>query len=188
MSTQAEPLGQAAVPPPAPPVFKRQRQFSWRATLDAVQVPVLAFITALAVGGLIIIVTDLTVLAAFRDTFARLAPGGWQRLIIALVVVLVFAALYLWLERVWGRLRRGIGPTARQLELGRLAVLVVGVLVVYVILRAAGFAGAFDAGWGAVGTAYGAMLDGSLGSLSQITAAIGSGDPALMRQAFYPML
>jgi simple sugar transport system permease protein len=44
------------------------------------------------------------------------------------------------------------------------------------------------AGWGAIGAAYGAMLDGSLGSLSEIIAAVGSGDAAQMREAFYPML
>jgi general nucleoside transport system permease protein len=190
LSTQAENLGQVAVPPPAPvvPEFRRQRQFSWRAVLDGVQVPVLAFITALSAGGLIIMLTDLAVLATFRDTFARLAPGGWQRLIIALIVAVAFVALYVWLGPLWARLRRGAALTPRQLELGRLAVLVVGVIVVYLILRAAGFAAAFDAGWGAVGTAYGAMLNGSLGSLSQISAALASGDPAQMRTAFYPML
>lgn len=188
MSTPAENLGQPAVPPPAAPAFKRQRQFSWRSALEAVQVPVLAFITALAVGGLIIILTDLAVLATFRDTFARLAPGGWQRLIIALVVAGVFTALYLGLGKLWGWVRRGQGPTARQLELGRLAVLVVGVIVVFLILRAAGFATAFNAAWGAVSTAYGAMVEGSLGSLSAITAALGSGDAAQMRAAFNPVL
>ena len=187
MTTQADNLGPPAAPPPAAPPVVRKRAFSWRAALEGVQVPVLAFITALAVGGLIIIVTDLAVLAQFRDTLARLAPGGWQRLILALGLAVVCAALYGGLGRLWARLR-GAPPTNRQLELSRLAVLLVGVLGVYVIVRAAGFAGAIDAGWGAVGSAYGAMLDGSLGSLSTILAAVGSGDPAAMRAAFSPLL
>ncbi|MCC7357859.1 MAG: ABC transporter permease [Anaerolineales bacterium] len=190
MTTQAENPGRpAANPSPAPaanPLIRR-RAFSWRAALESVQVPVLAFLTALAAGGLIIVLTDLVVLAEFRDTLARLAPGGWQRLILALVLALAGAALYLWFGRVWARVR-GAPPTARQLDLGRLAVLLLGVLVVYFLARAAGFAGALDAGWRAVGTAYGAMLDGSVGSLSQIVAALQSGDPAALRSAFYPML
>ena len=191
MTTQADQLGQTAVPPPAAPAprtLQRRQPLTWRAALDAVQVPVLAFITALAVGGLIIILTDLAVLAEFRETFARLAPGGWQRLIIALVVALAFAALYLWLRPVWARARSGAAPTDRQVELGRVAVLIVGVVVVYFIVRSAGFAPTLDAAWGAVGTAYGAMLNGSLGSLSAIVAALQSGDAVQIRQAFYPML
>ena len=37
-------------------------------------------------------------------------------------------------------------------------------------------------------TAYGAMIEGSLGSLSAITSALQSGDRAAIRQAFYPVL
>ena len=105
MTTQADNLGPPAAPPPAAPPVVRKRAFSWRAALEGVQVPVLAFITALAVGGLIIIVTDLAVLAQFRDTLARLAPGGWQRLILALGLAVVCAALYGGLGRLWARLR-----------------------------------------------------------------------------------
>ena len=54
--------------------------------------------------------------------------------------------------------------------------LVIGVLAVYFIVRAAGFGEALDAAWRAVRTAYGAMIEGSLGSLSRITAALQSGD------------
>jgi simple sugar transport system permease protein len=190
LTTQAEPLGQTASPPPAPPApraLTRRQPLTWRGALEAVQVPVLAFVTALAVGALIIIVTDLAVLAAFRDTFTRLAPGGWQRLIIALVVAVIFTALYIGFARAWTRLRR-TAPTERQVELGRLVVLVIGTLIVYFIVRDAGFAGALDAGWGAVGAAYGAMLDGSLGSFSAIVAALQSGDSAQIQTAFYPML
>ncbi len=41
--------------------------------------------------------------------------------------------------------------------------------------------------WKAVKTAYGALFYGSIGSLSEITAALGSGDPAAIRQAFWPI-
>jgi len=189
LSTQADQVGQAAVPPPpADAAYKRQRQFSWRTALEAVQVPVLAFITALAVGGFIIVLTDLAVLNAFGVAVGQLTPSGWVGLSVALLVALALVGLYVWFGRAWARARGGTAPTPRQLELGRLAVLLGGVVVVYLILWAAGFGAAFGAAWGAIGTAYGAMLNGSVGSLSDITAALGSGDPAQVREAFYPML
>jgi simple sugar transport system permease protein len=145
-------------------------------------------VTALAVGAIIIAITDLSVLAQFQDTLARLAPGGWQRLAIALVVTVAVIGLIAFADRLWMRLTRGRAPNARVLDLVRLGLVMVGVVVVYFIVRAAGFGEALDAAWRAVRTAYGAMIEGSLGSLSRITAALQSGDEVEIRAAFYPML
>jgi simple sugar transport system permease protein len=189
LTAQAEQLGSRPDDrPPAPTVARRQRQFSWRQVFEGLQVPVLALVTALAVGGFIIAVTDLAVLGEFQTTIARLAPGGWQRLAIALIVAVAFGGLYAYADRLWRRLAGGRAPSPRQLDVVRLALAVVGIVTVYFMVRAAGFAGALDAAWRAVGTAYGAMLEGSLGSLSRITAALQSGDRAQIRTAFYPAL
>jgi simple sugar transport system permease protein len=165
-----------------------QRGFNWGQAIDAIQVPALAFVTALAVGGLIIALTDLAVLSEFQATLQRMAPGGWLRLIIALIVAAAAVALYVSVPRLWARFRPEAAPAEWLLRVTRLAVAVVGLLIVNFIVRAAGFAPSLDAAWRGVSTAYGAMIDGSLGSVSTIASALQSGDRAAIRQAFYPML
>ncbi len=147
--------------------------------------------SALAVGAVIIVLTDLTVIAEFRATLARLAPGGYQRLFIALLVAVVAGVLYFNTERVLQRAFHQFGrgnqsPTRLQLGVVRLVAGLGGLWLIYLIVRTAGFAGALDAAWGAVGTAYGSMLEGSLGSLSGIIRALQSGDAEARRLAFYP--
>lgn len=46
---------------------------------------------------------------------------------------------------------------------------------------------AFSAAWTAISTAYGSLLEGSLGSLGQIIAALQSGDSKEIIDAFYPI-
>jgi simple sugar transport system permease protein len=186
MTATASNLPQA--PLAGPPVARRNRGFNAREALAALQQPVLAFITAFLAGSLIIMATDLTVLATFRDTLSRLAAGAYQRLAIALVIALAAGWLLLrdHLARLLARARVSLPP--RVLGLVRLAVAVLALLAIYFIVRAAGFAEAIDASFNAVRTAYGAMAEGSLGSLSAISAALQSGDRAAIRQAFYPIL
>ena len=175
--------------PPAPLLPARaQRGFNLREALRALQQPVLAFITAFLVGSVIIVLSDLNVLAAFRDTFARLAAGAYQRLAIALVVALA-AGWLLARDHLSGLLARArVTLPPRVLGLAKLVLAVLALLLIYALVRAAGFADAIDAGFNAVRTAYGAMAQGSIGSLSQISAALQSGDRAAIRQAFYPIL
>jgi ABC-type uncharacterized transport system permease subunit len=182
LTTQADNANQPAA------LARPKRGVTWQQALESLQVPVLAFITALAVGGLIIAVTDLRVLGEFRDTIGRLAPGGWVRLALGLALGLAAAGLYAFAPRLWPRLARGAVPSPRQLSLARLAIVVAGLLGMYFMARAAGFGPALDAAWSAVRTAYGAMLEGSLGSLRSIISALQSGDRAAIRQAFYPSL
>ncbi len=188
MSVAADPL-RPALPPPPVPLVPAKRGFSLRGALQAMQQPVLAFITAFLVGSVIIMLSDLTVLAEFSETIGRLAAGAYQRLAIALVIALAAA----WLLRGdhLARLVQRVAKTslpANGLRLAKLALAVAALWVVYALVRAAGFAEAIDAGFNAVRTAYGAMAEGSLGSLSAIAAALSSGDAAARRQAFYPML
>jgi simple sugar transport system permease protein len=159
---------------------------TWQQVRETLGLPVLAFITALAVGGVIIILTDLEVLGAFRDTLGRLAPAGYTRLILSLVLALVAVGLYFGAERVLARVMKN-PPYWQTVALSVLGG-VGSLILAYFLLRSAGFDQALDAAQKAVSTAYGAMLEGSLGSLSAIVAALQSGDAEARRLAFYPML
>ncbi len=90
------------------------------AVLQNILVPLLAVLTGLIIGAIVIIVTDPAVVAAFRRFFD--APGT-----------------------------------------------------------------AVAAAWKSISTAYGALFYGSFGSVPEMVRALGSGDPAAMRQAFYPI-
>ena len=177
-----------SAPAPAP---GGRRGFSVRQALGAVQQPVLAVITAFLFGSVIIVLTDLVVLGEFRDTISRLAAGAYQRLALALVITLAAGWLLLRDPQSVARLAQRVAKTQlspRALGLVKLALGLAALLALNAIVRAAGFAEALDAAGNAVRTAYGAMLQGSLGSLTAISAALRSGDAAAIRQAFYPML
>lgn len=160
----------------------------WRQALKSLELPALAMITALAVGSIIIVLTDLTALQAFRDTFGRLAPTGWVRLGLALVSALAAMGVYFFSEQILKRFLKSTHTWPGAVIALRWVGAVVGLALAILFLRAAGFAEAVDAGWGSVRLAYGAMLEGSLGNFSKITAALQSGDAQARREAFYPML
>lgn len=90
------------------------------AFLQALLIPLLAVLTGLIIGAIVIIVTDPAVVAAFGAFFQ--APGA-----------------------------------------------------------------AFAAAGKSISTAYGALFYGSFGSVPEMIRALGSGDAAAMRQAFYPI-
>lgn len=98
----------------------RQQPIRRSAALQSILLPLLAVLTGLIIGAIVIIVTDPAVVAAFGKFFK--APGA-----------------------------------------------------------------AFAAAWKSISTAYGALFHGSFGSLPEMIRALGSGDPAAMRQAFYPV-
>lgn len=97
----------------------RERSAGRGALLQTILIPLLAVLTGLLIGAVVVIVTDAKVVEAFGKFFQ--APGA-----------------------------------------------------------------AFAAAWKAIATAYGALFQGSFGSPTQIFAALKSGDPAAMRQAFWP--
>ena len=183
MSTQSD-IGKEILreiaPPPSP------KTSFWRQALGLVQLPALAFGTALALGGVIIAVTDLNVLGEFRGTWSRLAPAGYVRLAIALILALgagwLFANAERAIKRATGKPATGIGASAV-----RLVAALGGLLLVYFFVSIAGFGSALRAGWDAIAVAYGAMAEGSLGSASQIVAALQGGDAEARRLAFYPI-
>ncbi len=148
--------------------------------------PVLAIITALAVGAVIIVLTDLKVMGEFRDTSGRLVPVGYLYLVLALVFGVTGVALYFGAAKVlrqWMKAPQRWHVIALQWGGG-----VSGLFLAYIFLRSAGFAAALEGAWGAVATAYGAMGAGSLGSLSTMIAAVQSGDQEAILLAFYPIL
>ena len=148
--------------------------------------PALAFLTALLMGGVIIMLTDLTVLAGLQNIIRRLAPGGYQRLAIAAVVAIAAGLGVAFAGRLLRRV--AAAPSERLVTLARYAMVLIGLVLVILIVRAAGFGPVMDAAVNAVRVAYGAMLEGSLGSLSTILAALQSGDRAAILAAFAPAL
>lgn len=112
-------------PTPAPKVEAAQaprgkKQAAHRGALvQTILIPLLAVLTGLIIGAIVIIVSDAAVVAAFGKFFQ--APGA-----------------------------------------------------------------AFAAAWNAIATAYGALLQGSFGSPAEMVRAIGSGDGAAVRAAFWP--
>jgi hypothetical protein len=109
------------------------------------------------------------------------------RLGLGLVVGVAASWLFANAGQAWSFVLKRPG-TRGQLAALRAVAGLGGLLVIYGILRSSGFATAIDAAFGAVRTAYGAMIEGSLGTLPNIVAALQGGDPAAIRQAFYPML
>ncbi len=89
----------------------------WRRFLQPLVIPLLSIFTALVLGSLVIVLTDLTVLAALRTQPLAAVPAMWD----------------------------------------------------------------------AIMTAYGSLLQGSLGSPSQMIAAVSSGDSKAMTDAFFPI-
>lgn len=184
MSTQtadlSQVLAQELVPRPPENVAR------WRQALAVAQQPALAFITALAAGGLIVILSDLIVLGKLQDAWAQLVLIGYVLLIAAVLILMGAAAVYFNTERT---LKLVIAqPTAMQIRLARLVAVVGGLGAVYILLRAAGFGDTLDAAGNSVATAYGAMIEGSLGNAGQIGAALQSGDRAAIIAAFNPIL
>lgn len=193
MSEQPKSLGSEILKEIAPPPLAKKPPL-WRQALAAVQLPALAFVSALAVGAVIIVLSDLQVVGLFRETAGRLAFGGYQRLAFAAAALGLGVWMWFDAERALALLFRRLNPasprTPTRLQAGAVRVVagLGGLALAFFLVRGAGFAGALDAAWGAVRTAYGAMADGSLGSLSRITAALESGDAEARRVAFYPIL
>ncbi len=161
---------------------RAQRRPLRRQVLEVAQLPALAFVTALAVGAVIIALTDLAVLGKFQAAFAGLGAGGVVLLVAAVLAAAAAGFVNRNAERLTARLVRA--PAALQLRLIQIAAGIGGVIVAYSLVRAAGFADPLDAAWAAVSTAYGAMLEGSLNPAGIVTA-LQTGDGAALQQTLY---
>ena len=152
---------------------------------EIAQLPVLAFLTAFVVGGVIIILADLDVLTQFQATLSSLGLLGVVLLALAVAVVAISIVVNRNISRILSRVVRA--PTPLQDRLAGIASIVVGVVVAIALLRTAGFAQALDAAWAAVRTAYGSLLEGALGNPADIVAALQSGDGQQLNRALYPV-
>ncbi|MGH2592237.1 MAG: ABC transporter permease [Anaerolineae bacterium] len=173
--TQASPVS-----PQAKPVSQL------RNLLAVAQQPVLAFLTAFVCGGVIIALSDLKVLAGLQAAFAGLGFGSIVLLILASAVVVAAVYLNRNTDRALTRFLKT--PAARVNRLFGVGTIVGGLALAIGLLRAAGFASTLDDGWTAVSTAYGSLLEGSLGNPADIITALQRGDAAALNEALYPIL
>lgn len=170
-----------ALLPQAPPQLT-----GWRRALALAQQPVLAFITSLAAGGIIIIFADLSVMGAVNTALARMSAAGYALLVLGLAIFMGAVWVYFRTERALKLLARA--PTAKQIRWTRAGAVALGIGAVYALLRAAGFGSALDAAGNAVVVAYGSMTEGSLGNPTGIVSALQSGDKTAIITAFNPIL
>ena len=171
----------------APTVTDAARKPSrWRQFWQVAQLPVLAFVTAILVGGVIIALSDFTVLEELSKAFNSLTFIGIVLLILSPVVLVGGVYVSRHADHVMKRLAHR-APTVWQRRLFSLLTPVGGVVLSILFLRAASFGPALEAAWAAVTTAYGALFEGSIGSPQQMLAALQSGDPEAIRDAFYPI-
>jgi simple sugar transport system permease protein len=157
----------------------------WRRVLETIQLPALALFTAFVVGGFIIALTDLAVLALLGDTVRRLNTIGYALLAITAAVLIVGIAVSRRPEIILTRL--GYAATGRQSRWLNVIAVLVTIAAAVVLLILIGFGPVLSQGWDAVLKAYGALLEGSIGNPAQMAAAVQSGDGARMAQAFYPI-
>lgn len=163
------------------PKTSRGRQF-W----GIAQLPVLAFVTAILVGGVIIALSDFTVLEELTKAVNSLNFVGLA-LTIAAIAALA-GGVYVSRNTEYAAKRLAIRTlTPWQGRVLSLATLVGGVVLPILFLRAAGFGPVLDAAWVAVITAYGALFEGSIGNPAQIWSALQSGDATAISSAFYPI-
>ncbi|MCS7055364.1 MAG: ABC transporter permease [Thermoflexales bacterium] len=168
-----------------PPVTEARHRSLWQRAWEAIQLPALALLTAFLVGGFIIALSDFKVLEALADTTSRLNAIGYILLVMTVAVLVGGTAFSRRPEIILSRLRfvgnvgqaRWFGVVSAVLTIGA----VIGLLVVI------GFGPVLWLAWNAVTSAYGALLEGSLGNPLQIVAALSSGDARAIGLAFYPI-
>ncbi len=178
----AETLAADLVPQPKPNAAQIPL---WRRIWEAVQLPALALFSAFIVGGFIIALTDLKVLAALVDTINRLNTIGY--LLIAVTVIVLIAGVIISRRPEVILSRLGFAATGRQSRWFNIIAMIITILAVIGLLFAIGFGHVLVMAWQAVMHAYGALLEGSLGSPAAMIDALQSGDPQRVAQAFYPI-
>ena len=170
-----------ALAPHAPQGISRARR-----ALMLAQQPVLAFLTAIAVGSLLIIIADFKFLAELQRAIAQLDLVGYIWLVLAILLFAGAASLYFNTPRTLNAIFPN--PSAGQIRAARFAAVIGGVVGIFLLLRAAGFGAALDLAGNSARVAYGAMLEGSLGNPGEIVAALSSGNRAALLAAFNPIL
>jgi general nucleoside transport system permease protein len=157
----------------------------WQRAWKVIRLPLLAFITASLFSSLLIIFTDLDVLAAFKMAISGMNALQVVLLVLALLVLAGFGWTYFNLDIVLKRFSKPLPKAINSIL--RILVVVGGLLAASGLLKAAGYGVFLDSAGSVVKVAYGALLEGALGNPAEIWAALGSGDPVQVSDAFYPL-
>ena len=157
----------------------------WQRIWKVIRLPLLAFITASLFSSLLIIFTDLDVLAAFKMAISGMNALQVVLLFLALVALVGFGWTYFNLDIVLKRFSEPVPEAINSIL--RILIVVGGLLAAIGLLKAAGYGIFLDSAGSVVKVAYGALLEGALGNPVEIWAALGSGDSVQISDAFYPL-
>lgn len=157
----------------------------WQRAWQIIRLPLLAFITASLFSSLLIIFTDLDVLASLTAAFNSMSALQTIFMILALAVFIGAGWAYFNQENLTRRIQPPL-PKAGKYIL-RIFTVVVGLLAAYGLLRAAGYGLFLNSAGSVVQVAYGALLEGALGNPAEITSAFASGDYQQISDALYPL-
>lgn len=151
-------------------------------TWTSIRTPILALIVSISAGAILIIFSDANFLEVSKITLANLTPTG--------IFFFTFAVIFL-VGVIWYYTRNNFVPkfisgSSTGTAAFRAAVLVLGLSVVYISLRKAGFGEALALARQSTSLAYGSMLEGSLGNFTEIVNAFRSNDSRQISEALSP--
>jgi len=141
---------------------------------NLVRIPVLAFVTAIIAGAILIIITDLNLYAEIRKAAAELTFFSGSLLLTAAFIIVAIPIFILSPKFSQSKILRAISPAV--ILVLRLAVLTIGITAVVLCVRFSGFGPVFETAFNSAFLAFGSMASGSIGNISQMADAIRSGD------------
>lgn len=151
----------------------------------AIRTPFLAFILSIFAGALLIIGTDFKIYDEIRATSSSASLIGLIFLFFSFFMLISGIVFYFHPKSIsflklnkWEKL-----PDTAIRASG----LLIGFLLFIVLLIVSGWKGVLITAINSATLAYGSMLSGSLGSFSEILAALNSGDITIISEAVYPI-
>lgn len=156
-----------------------------RSVWNAIRMPGLAFLVAILAGAVLIVFTDSAVLESASQAFNSLTLAAVLFSLLALLIM--GAAVWFYLSPSLEKKVLSLGKLKPWMWPVRLGGLFLGLASGILLLRASGFGNTLDNALSSVLVAYNAMLEGSLGNLSTISAALRSGNSKEIVEAFNPL-
>ena len=151
----------------------------------SVRMPILAFLSAILAGGLLIIFTDTTVIESATKVFSQFTPFEG---------ICSLLALLFWVAAIWFYLNRRVeeapffqGKLKPWFWVIRMVGLLFGLAIGVLLLIAAGFGKTLSNALTSVVIAYQSLLEGSLGNPAEMVAALHSGNSKAIIDAFNPL-